>query len=163
MATTLYLHKCTMKWKGQNVPWHIIYLLKLATFFNWKKKRQRQTNFSKHYVLWEILKMTEPACSYTCAANSQFQQPSQPCTGGQWLTCFYLMETDSELHDLSTLLTRFPLVGCYHTNPVLQISHGLCGAHLANPHFAAVAFSLEPRRARLNEGKCNTNLVQKQW
>jgi hypothetical protein len=48
---------------------------------------------------------------------------------------------------LSIQLTRFLLASCYHANPVLQIPHGLCGAHLANPHFVDVPSSLEPRQA----------------
>ena len=44
-------------------------------------------------------------------------------------------------------LTKFPLVGRYHANPILQNPHSFCGAHLANPCFDAVPFSLEPRRA----------------
>ena len=60
---------------------------------------------------------------------------------------FNLMETDLELHSLSTHLTRFPLAGCYHDNNVLQIPHSLCGAPQANPHFAAIPFSLESRQA----------------
>ena len=56
-------------------------------------------------------------------------------------------DSDSELHNLSTQLARFPLVGCYHTNPVIQIPHGLCGAYLANSHLAAITFSLEPSLA----------------
>ena len=54
-------------------------------------------------------------------------------------------DSDSVLQDLSTQLTQFLQAGCYDANPVLQISHGLCGAHQANPRFAAVPFSLEPR------------------
>ena len=54
-------------------------------------------------------------------------------------------DSDSELHNLSTQLTRLPLASHYHTSPVLQIPHGLCGAHLANPQFAAIPSSLEPR------------------
>ena len=53
-------------------------------------------------------------------------------------------DSDSELQNLSTQLTRFPLVGRYHASPMLQSPHGLCGAHQANPRFAAVPFSLEP-------------------
>ena len=56
-------------------------------------------------------------------------------------------DSASELQTLSTQLTRFPLAGNYHTNPVLQIPYGLCGAPQANPYFAAVPFSLEPGRA----------------
>ena len=48
---------------------------------------------------------------------------------GKGRPVFYLVETDSELHNL-------PLVGCYHIKPVLQIPPGLCGAQMANPCFA---------------------------
>ena len=48
-------------------------------------------------------------------------------------------DSDSELQNLSTQLTRFPLVGHCHDNPMLQILHGL--------RFADVPFSLEPRQA----------------
>ena len=51
-----------------------------------------------------------------------------------------IVDSESELHNLSTLLTRLPLVGHYHANSVLQIPHSLCGAHLVNPRFA-----FEPR------------------
>ena len=50
-------------------------------------------------------------------------------------------DSDSELHNLSTQLARFPLVGHYHTNPMLQNPHGLCGAHLAKPCFATIPYS----------------------
>jgi hypothetical protein len=43
-----------------------------------------------------------------------------------------LGDPDSELYNLSTLLSRFPLVGHYHANPVLQIPHSLLGAARAN-------------------------------
>jgi hypothetical protein len=49
--------------------------------------------------------------------------------------------SDSELHNFSTKLDRFPLAGHYHANPMLQVPHSLCGAHLANPCFAAISFS----------------------
>jgi hypothetical protein len=53
-------------------------------------------------------------------------------------------DSDSELHNLSTQLAMFPLEpGRYLANTMLQYSHGLCGAHLANPCFATVPFSLE--------------------
>ena len=67
-----------------------------------------------------------------------------------WQAMVYLFlshgDSDSELHNLSTQLTRFPLVGHYYVNPILQTPYSLCGAHLANPRFATVPFSLEPRR-----------------
>jgi hypothetical protein len=77
------------------------------------------------------------------------QQPGWPGTGGQWLTCFYIVETHSKLYSLSTQLVRFPLVDHYHVSPmlVLQVSHGLCGTYLAKTLFAAVPFSLESSQA----------------
>ena len=53
-------------------------------------------------------------------------------------------DSDSELHNLSTQLTKFPLVGGYHANPMLQSPHGLCGTHQANTCFATIPFALEP-------------------
>lgn len=47
------------------------------------------------------------------------------CTSGQWLASSYLVETLTQLQNLSTQLTKFPLAGCYHTSPMLQNSHGL--------------------------------------
>ena len=35
-------------------------------------------------------------------------------------------DSDSELHNLFTQLTRFELMGCYHINPMLQIPQGFC-------------------------------------
>jgi hypothetical protein len=90
-------------------------------------------------------KTIEPAHLYVCASAL-----------AAWLAMhwwamadlfLWLGDSDSELHNLSTHTTRFPLVGGYHNNPVLQIPQGLCGAHLANPHFAVVPFSPEPKRA----------------
>jgi hypothetical protein len=47
-------------------------------------------------------------------------RPGWPCTGGQWPTCFLCCgDSDSELHNLSTQIARFPLVRRYHNNPVL--------------------------------------------
>ena len=45
---------------------------------------------------------------------------------------------------VSTQVSKFPLVGCYHTSTMLQIPHSVCGAHLANPCFAPIPISLEP-------------------
>jgi hypothetical protein len=86
----------------------------------------------------------EPAHSCAYASNALV---GTPC---QWSICFYLLETDSELHNLSTQLTRFPLAGHYHAIPMLQILQSLCGAHQANSQFAANAFFfLELRGATL--------------
>ena len=61
-------------------------------------------------------------------------------------TCWWAManlflshgDSDSELHNLSTQLARFPLADLYHTKPVLQIPSALCGTPQADPHFATV-------------------------
>jgi hypothetical protein len=44
---------------------------------------------------------------------------------------------------------------------MLQNPHSLCGAHQANPRFAAYLFLLNSDKLP-REGKHNTNLVQKQ-
>jgi hypothetical protein len=91
-----------------------------------KKKKKKKKNVTFLCLcLWGL-------ASYALASNGQ--------------PVFNLMETlDPELHNLSTQLVRFSLVGHYHTKPMLQIPYSLCGAHLANPLLAAVPFSLEPR------------------
>jgi hypothetical protein len=71
-------------------------------------------------------------------------------------------DSDSELHNISTQHTRFPLASHYHTSPMFQIPHGLCGTPLANPCFTTYLSLLNPDEP-IREGKCNTNLVQKQW
>ena len=55
----------------------------------------------------------------------------------------------SDLDNLSTLLTRFPLVSHYQTMPLPQILHYLCEVPQTNQHFAIVPFSLEPRQATM--------------
>ena len=52
--------------------------------------------------------------------------------------------SDSELQNLLSQLTKFPLVGRYHASLMLQNPHGLCVAHLVNPRFATTPFFLEP-------------------
>ena len=44
--------------------------------------------------------------------------------------------------NVSTQLTKLTLACRYHANPMLQLPHGFCGTHLANPHFATIPFSL---------------------
>lgn len=56
-------------------------------------------------------------------------------------------DSDSEPPNLSTQLTKFLWVGCYHASPMLQLPQDLCSGPQANPHFAAIPFSLEPRQA----------------
>jgi hypothetical protein len=45
-----------------------------------------------------------------------------------------------------TQLPKLPLEGLYHTSSILQVPHGLCGAHQVNPCFAIIPFSLESSR-----------------
>ena len=95
------------------------------------------------YVLQGITKKGEMACSHTCASVPV----AWPAMHWWAMADLFLSpgDPDSELHNLSTQLTSFPLVSCYHTNLVLQIPHSLCGAPQANPHLATMPFSLEPR------------------
>jgi hypothetical protein len=70
----------------------------------------------------------EPACSHACAINSLPQQPGWPCTGQQWPTYFYLVETLSQNFTISSQLTRFPLAvtttpaPCF-TSPTALVVH----------------------------------------
>ena len=45
-----------------------------------------------------------------------------PCTGEQWLNCFYLAETlRPRVPEMSLRsLLKFPLASCYHISPMLQ-------------------------------------------
>jgi hypothetical protein len=49
--------------------------------------------------------------------------------------------------NVSIQLAKFPLAARYPASPMLQNHHNLCGSPQANPSFAAIPFSLEPRRA----------------
>jgi hypothetical protein len=87
--------------------------------------------------------------------------PGWPCTGGQWLTCFYLIEILTHnsticppsslgspwlVINMTTLCIKSPtvfVVYIWQTHPLLYLS----------------LLNLEEL---LSEGKCNTNLVQKQ-
>jgi hypothetical protein len=51
--------------------------------------------------------------------------------------------SDSELQNLSTHFSKFPLVGCYHT-PCFKTPMGFCGSHPESPCFDTISFSLEP-------------------
>ena len=60
--------------------------------------------------------------------------PATFCPGGldsQFLSCGDSLPQNSK--NLSTKLAKLPPVGHYHASPMLQIPHGLCGAHQANP------------------------------
>ena len=65
------------------------------------------------------------------------------CPGG--LADLFLSHggSDSELHNLSTQLARFPLAGHYHTNPMLPIPTAFV-VLIRQTRFAAAPFSLEP-------------------
>jgi hypothetical protein len=62
--------------------------------------------------------------------------PHGNCLVMHWQAMAYLFLyqelSDSELHNLSTQLTKFLLTGRYHANPVLQILHGLCSTPQTN-------------------------------
>jgi hypothetical protein len=53
-------------------------------------------------------------------------------------------------------------VGRYHASTMLQIPHNLCNVHLANPALPLYLSLLNPVKPP-REGKCYTDLVQKQW
>jgi hypothetical protein len=56
-------------------------------------------------------------------------------------------------------------VGLYHAKTMLQIPHGPCGAHLANPHFATIPFAPAPRLAavwRKTQHKLNWETMETQ-
>jgi hypothetical protein len=90
----------------------------------------------------------EPACSHACASNSQSLQPGQPCTAGPCWPVFSLEDSDLELHNLSTQLSRFPLVGHYPTTPSFKPPKTF-EMHLTQAHalLLYLSFSLEPRQA----------------
>jgi hypothetical protein len=56
----------------------------------------------------------------------------------------------------------FPLVGGYHTSPMLQIPKDLV-VHIWQTHALLPNLSLLNPTEPLQEGKCHTDLVQKQW
>ena len=68
--------------------------------------------------------------------------PGQPCAWQAMADLFLSYgDSDSELHNLSTQLARFPLSSHYHTNPMLQIPQSLCGVPQAKPCLAAIFLS----------------------
>lgn len=89
------------------------------------------------------------------------RRPGLPCTGRQLQTYFYLVETLTQSSTISTQLTKFPLAGCYHANPMLQNPHDLCSVPQANPPFTPY-LSLLNLDKLLREEKHNTDFVQKQ-
>ena len=73
----------------------------------------------------------EPACSCFCASPLTAWLLF---TGGQWPTCFYLMETVAwSSQKVSTQLTKFQLSGHNHARPMLQIPHAFV-VHLLQTH-----------------------------
>jgi hypothetical protein len=93
-------------------------------FFQFSKGIFFSFLFYKHIlfniVSWKLLQ--EITCWHVPVLVPLPGRPGWPCTSRQWpTTCFYVVETDSELQNLSTQLGRFPLVGRYHVSPMLQI------------------------------------------
>ena len=80
---------------------------------------------------------------YETASSSSTPSYSQP-QHSLWLVLISWRLSDSELQNLSTQLADFSLVGQYHASPMLQIPHGLCAAHEANPHYAVDLSILNP-------------------
>jgi hypothetical protein len=84
--------------------------------------------------------LKEPACPRACANHFLPQRPGQPCTGRQWPTSFDLIGT---LNQNSTISPPSSLGSHWQVITMLQSPLAFCGAHQANPRFAAVPFSLE--------------------
>ena len=104
-------------------------------------------------VSWYILKYLK----------MQFMLRQQvPGLAGQALlgvaSLFSSGDSESELRNLSTQITKFLLAGHYHTRSMFPN----WSAHLANPCFAPVLFFLWNPVEPLRGGKHRTNLVQDQ-
>ena len=92
-------------------------------------------------------KIMDRQASYAIASNSLPHGAGQPCTDGQWLTCYNPMETlwpgAPEMSPPSSLGSHCQ-VATMPTSCFTPPPPRLCGAHLANPCFATVPLSLEP-------------------
>ena len=60
--------------------------------------------------------------------------------GNDWPDFILWRLSDSELQNLSTQLTKFPLVGRYHASPMLQNSHGLLWCTSGKPTLCHCTF-----------------------
>ena len=81
---------------------------------------------------------------HACASNSLPQRPGQLCTGGQWLTCYHLMGTQSSKISSPSMLSSHWWVAtipgpCFKTPTAFVV-------HIWQTHTfsAAVPLSLEP-------------------
>jgi hypothetical protein len=101
-------------------------------------------SFKVQCVLWKILKK-ELARFCACASNTA--PVAWLVMHWQAMADLFLSHGDSlaqSSRNISTQLTKLPLAAPYHASPILQIPHGHCGAHVANPCFVSVPFFLEP-------------------
>jgi hypothetical protein len=74
-----------------------------------------------YLLLQEILKITATSCTI----------PNYPLPWwDDWSVVISWRLSDSEIQNLSTQFTNFPLVGCYQASPMFQNPQGLCAAHL---------------------------------
>jgi hypothetical protein len=106
--------------------WNIV-----STCLEWMLKEKNTGKKLKMLARW----LTPSCYTFLYVFVSLPWQPGWPYDSGQWLTCFYLVEILTLNSTISSIqLSRFPLVSCDHTIPVLQIPHGLCVAPQANPH-----------------------------
>ena len=103
------------------------------------------------FLLWEILKKT---CQLSALP------PAILCPGGLASLFLSCGDSDSELQNLSTQLTKFPLASCYHASPVLQTSYSFV-VHIRQTHPLWLYLSPLNPDEPLCEGKHHTNLVQK--
>ena len=95
------------------------------------------------HLLWEILKKNQYVPALESRNSAPWDWPAM-----HWRAMADLLlshgDSDSELQNLSTQLSRFLLAGHYHANPMLLSSHSLCRAHQMNLRFLAVPISLQP-------------------
>ena len=117
------------------------------------------TPLSAGTLLQEIIKKT---CTYAVYSLSLW--PGWPCTGRQWLTCFYLMETlwprvpETSLPSSLSCHWQLPTMPApYFKSPMAIVVH-MWQTHALSLYL----FSLNPVEP-LCEEKCYTDLVQKQW
>ena len=129
---------------------------------NKNKQNKTKNNNNNKLLLWEILNMNDKFLSYTghrwatwleqgvLISADSLARGLRPFAGNSKKNSKLPMlhpaafshsclRAPKSLHP-----TKLPLAGCYHASPMLQNPHSLCGAHLANPCFSAIPFSLKP-------------------
>ena len=85
-------------------------------------------------LLWEKLK-NEPMLFQ----HGTSRLAGQALAGTGW-PVFISGDSDSEIQNLSTQLTQFPLAGHYHVSPTLLNSHGLLWCTSGNPTLCSLTF-----------------------